>query len=710
MKKFISFISAIMLVITFGVVLSACGEKPVSIAVKDGTLDTELYVGESLDTSKLVLLVTYDNDKVKEVKYVDNSDEIQISNLDTQTAGQKEITITYNKLETTVTITVEEGTHIPVIEYEVQSFSLPTFITDFESNSQAFNLKNSTYKVGDDNAFLLKPTIMGYEIVDGVRGQLTALSYVPATYKVEQKVDGEYTELLNENLTNVVQIDGQNFGFDFSDSAVGNTYKVTVTAQTLSGPSSISHEFEVVDGYNIQSKEMLAVIDNNALTQDDWAELKTQNNIPNVDPDAVVIHGSYDVTNADFPKDYFYYEGDNDLGDKVPEARGTLRNWKSLYSHDTKAGKTYTIYGNYNTIDASAIAFTPIDLIIANTGDTQPGGHSSLISFGGDNDDKPGTEQGNVHICDLSLVGNANRNENEASKGGLVMFITSSEDTHIENVVANSWFTNLIAIPNATGWENSTHVDNVKFTDSFSNMFYYYGIKNNYITDSTCLESGGPIFTLTHVDPAKNTDSRFSNMTIQNSHLETAVQGTEAWFVVNNASSVATNIFALNQLFEGTSAAALQAGAITQGKTFLKNNKANFVGLILSSGDPIANTNVIKGEIIFKNAEGETTYTYSMTNQVLSATVGMIDQVAPGASSKLPFFMGGNQLATVIADAATQKPTGLGWLPLAGNEIYKPGQDETANQKLADFMSGDYMGIYLNGIPSLGAVIQYYDM
>ena len=68
MKKFINLSLAILCAISFGLVMSACKKpKAVEIAVKDGTLNTEVYVGESVNTSNVVLLVTYDNDEVKEV-------------------------------------------------------------------------------------------------------------------------------------------------------------------------------------------------------------------------------------------------------------------------------------------------------------------------------------------------------------------------------------------------------------------------------------------------------------------------------------------------------------------------------------------------------------------------------------------------------------------------------------------------------------------
>ena len=669
MKKFINFVAMLMCVISFGVVLTACGEKPVSIALKEGTLDKELFVGESLNLDNVVLLVTYNSDEVKEVAknedmtfsnvdtssegqktltitYLDLTCEVTIivteqtaqpvsfevvegtldttvkvgepvvldniqlrvtyddesvqtisknsdmifSTVDTTTAGQKTLTITYRGISVNVTITVEEN--LPT--YAVTSFEAPEIASLFVTNSQKFNLQDNTYKVGDDNAFVFKPLIMG-SIMNGTEVvEVGILDYVPTTFKIEQKNGADYTELSGDSLTNAVTIDEQNYTFDFSDSAVGNSYRITLSAETNSGTSNVSFEFEIVDGYNIQSKAELSIIDNNAKTQDDWAELKTQNNVPSVNPNAVVIHGSYVLTDADVPSNYYYYKGDNDLGDRFDEVVGTLRNWKSIYSHDTPSGTTYTIYGNYNTIDASAIAITECDIITANTDDNQATGHSALFSFGGDNDDAPGTVQGDVVVDSLILVGNANRTENPKLKGGLMMVLTNSNDTLIKNVVSSSWVTNMVAHANADTWENSTHILECNFSDSFSNMFYYYGLKNNYIENSNLVGSGGPLLALTHVNPHEES-SKWSNVEVKNSHLETWVNGTEAWFQINKASGAATQVFAMDQLFSGTSQAAIAAGLpLASAKTFKQNERANFMGMIISNGNPLENSNPLK--------------------------------------------------------------------------------------------------------------------
>ena len=414
------------------------------------------------------------------------------------------------------------------------------------------------------------------------------------------------------------------------------------------------------------------------------------------------------LTDEDVPSAYYYYKGDNDLGDRFDEVVGTLRNWKSIYSHDTPSGSTYTIYGNYNTIDASAIAITRCDIISQNTSDTQTSGHSALFGFGGDNKDHPTTMQGDVVVDSLNLVGNANRSEDELLVGGLLMVITNSNDTLIKNCVASTWLTNMVAHASAETWENSTHILECNFSDSFSNMLYFYGIKNNYIENSNLVGSGGPLFTLTHVDASKDT-SRWSNMEVKNSHLETWVNGSEAWFKINNADGAATQLFAMDQLFSGTSQAAMAAGLpLTSAKTFKQNERANFIGMVISNGNPLENRNPLKGKMVFKDAEDNVVYTYDMEDQGLKDIVANSTQASPMALG-FPYFTAGNVFATVVG-TDLDNITGLGEIPTQA--FLQPGSmpPQETIQKLVKLFSGDYLGIYLNGIPSVGVLVGYYDL
>ncbi len=706
MKKFISLISAIMCVMVFGIILTACGEKPVEIAVKDDTLDTQLDIGENLVLDDLVLLVTYSNDKVKEVKYNDEmqfacSDNTPLDEIANE-VGEKQVIIKYLGLQTEVTITVTESQHVPTVEYEVQSFGLPTFITDFENNAKAFNISDNTYKVGDDNSFELKPIIMGVEIVDGVRGDFQALDYVPATYKVEQKIDGEYVELTGEDLTETVTINQQKFGFDFADKAVGNTYRITVTAQTISGDVSISHELEVVDGFNIQSKEMLSVMDNNPTTQKYWADLKAQNNVPQVDTNSVVIHGSYELSDSDVPQAYYYKEGDSDY---VPELANTMRNWKTIYHISVDQDETYKIYGNYNTIDASAIALTNLDYLNTNKIDNEKFGHASLFSFGIANNNHPTNQnQGSVVMDSLNLIGNTNRDESEALRGGLLMVLTGSKDVTLNNVNGNSWVTMLVSTTEGSDWETaSTHISNCKFTDSYSLMINYWGIKNNYIEDSILSGSGGPVVFLTHLDPKDTPNSNYANVEVINSTVETTVSGEEAWFGLNDATRVATELKKSNQLFLGTSQALKDKGLLPSVRSLLDNDGLlNAAFVFVSNGNPVLNSNPVKGKVTIKNEAGEVTFVHDMEDQTFKATTSA-PALAPYLEN-LPFFNAGGQLYTTYL--TNQTPDGFGRDPITALDLTNMEE----RQKMVQFLSDEYVGIFVNGIPTMGAVVEYFSL
>ena len=208
---------------------------PTNISLVEGTLDTTIYEGEQLVLDNVKLEVVFEDESVKTIA---KNDDMAFSKIDTSKAGQEILTITYKGVSVDVVITIEEK--LP--EYTVTSFELPEFATKFSTNAQAYNLKNNTYKVGDDNAFIFKPTIKGFQMVGGEMGEISQIDYIPSTFKVEQKSDGQYTELVGESLTNIVTIDEKKYAFDFDATAIGNTYKITISANIINGEKSVNFE------------------------------------------------------------------------------------------------------------------------------------------------------------------------------------------------------------------------------------------------------------------------------------------------------------------------------------------------------------------------------------------------------------------------------------------------------------------------------------
>ena len=123
-------LTALLLLLAIALTFTACNfskKSITSISVVDGTIDTTLKVGESLDTSGIKVLVTYSDGSTEEI----GADKLTIGTVDTATAGTKELTVSYEGVEIKVTVTVEEESApaAPVITgIKIVSGTVPTSI------------------------------------------------------------------------------------------------------------------------------------------------------------------------------------------------------------------------------------------------------------------------------------------------------------------------------------------------------------------------------------------------------------------------------------------------------------------------------------------------------------------------------------------------------------------------------------------------------
>lgn len=699
MKKLFSAILLCVCTLCFGIVLTACKEaKPVELSIKKNSVETVVEVNKPYDYSTLVVVVKFDDNSTKEVK---KNNEMEITAIDVTTVGTKTLTVKYLEFTASIEVEVVEDleTARSVIGLE-KPLTISAYQTTIAEEESKYSFKDTTrsYKVGDDNPFIFKPIITAMTS----SGEIIQLDNTPCKLSLEKKAGNAFEAV--DDLTNVATFDNATFGIKFDESVIGNTYKITISS--IVKPSlKTSAIVEVVDGYNVHNTKELSVLNNNANTANIWSEFKTANNIPqNINPNAVVLHNSLTITMNDIPAGYIYGESDGVLN-------GSLRDWKSIYSRNTAENASFVLYGNYFTIDASEVKLVNIEEHKKQDPSYGNTCHSALIAFGGDNNDHPTNKQGNNRVDSLKLIGNANRSENTKNAGGLLMILNSSENFVADNTVSMSFLTNLVTHQNGNNWENSSTISNSKWYDSFSIMAYYYGQRNNHIVDSILVGSGGPVLNLVHVDPNSNENARYSDMVIKNSQVETWVNGYEAWFAYNEATSIATNLFALNRLFTQTSEAVKNAGIISKGKSFQKEGKANLIGLI-SANDPLGNPVSIKGEIIVKDSADNIIMTYSMNNNaVLNNIIDNLKKVIGDNVNSIPFFATNNSVQTVTLDGQTPNGIGMVTTPIFNPSLdYTAQENAAAKQAIIDFFSGDYMGIYTSGALTLGALVQYFDV
>ena len=99
----------ILTILTLTLCITACTGDETDAAVKSieivsGSVTTQYNVGDTVDFSGIKVKVTFDDNTTKEIGYSD----VQISPVDTSTAGEKTVTVTYGEITTNFKVTVKE--------------------------------------------------------------------------------------------------------------------------------------------------------------------------------------------------------------------------------------------------------------------------------------------------------------------------------------------------------------------------------------------------------------------------------------------------------------------------------------------------------------------------------------------------------------------------------------------------------------------------
>lgn len=138
---------------TFTIKISAAAsQKTLSAITVDAstTASNKYKVGETLDPTGLVLKLTYSDSTTATVTYsTSNASEFTFSNVDTSTAGEKTLTITYGgkSVDVTITVTAANATSVTV--------TLPTTVTDSYS---AFTADKTSAASGETITFTATKT------------------------------------------------------------------------------------------------------------------------------------------------------------------------------------------------------------------------------------------------------------------------------------------------------------------------------------------------------------------------------------------------------------------------------------------------------------------------------------------------------------------------------------------------------------------------
>ncbi len=464
--------------------------------------------------------------------------------LDTSTLGESEITITYLTESVVWTYTV--------VEYdEIDNISAPDFVTTYLANIEAKDVANKRnefmdreqgYFVGDDNPFKFFPNIYAYD-GDGIEMEVTAYHSVSV---VEEKRGTEWVILTGAELDGVVTIDDFASTYDFSEEAIGNTYRLTVRPfgdeYAVNPKFSTSFEFNVADGYNVYKQDDLSHFNN---VGTNWDAYRTAKGITPVAINGLFLHGDIEIERSKLPDSFFYMEGDSDInsGDGDYErALGSLRDNVDIYHHDVAPGEAFVFNGNYFSIDYSTL---PVVARESGRIDADVGlviSHATLIKAGYA---QTGEDLGDYTMRNLRVIGNANRTEAGAKSGGAIFTKLLSVDSHIYNLIGTQCFTFILTElsgPNAI-------IEKTRGYDSFSSMLYNWGTDNLQIIDSEFIGAGGPIIIADHVGPEEDgTGGNPSHTTFTNTVAESIVTGNENWFRLVHADAALPEIYNVGEL------------------------------------------------------------------------------------------------------------------------------------------------------------------
>lgn len=500
------------------------------------------YVQDTIvDLSKVSVSATYENATIT----INGNDlTFDPAILDTSELGEFEITISY--------LTESVVWPYSVVQYdEIDNIGAPEFVTIYQANiaqkSEAnkrseFMDREQGYAVGDDNPFIFFPTIYAYDS-NGDEMEVTAYH---SSSLIQEKNGAEWVTLSGAELDAVVAIDDFASTYDFTEEAIGHTYRLTVRPHgeeyATQAKFATSFEFTVQDGYNAYTQDDLTHYDN--MNVDRWNAYRTEKGITQVALNGLFLHNDIKIERENIPDGFFYMEGDADVfptDSDIDRVYGSLRDGVDIYHRDILPGESFVFNGNYFNIDYSSL---PVVVRESGRIDAEAGlviSHATFIKAG---NRQTGEDLGDYTMKNLSIVGNANRTEEKVKSGGAIFTKLLSVDSHIYNMIITQCFTAILTEldgPNAI-------IEKTRGYDSFSSMLYNWGTDNLLIKDSEFIGAGGPIIITDHVSPGVGgAGGNPPHTKVENSVMESFVTGGENWFRLVHADTAVPGILGIGQ-------------------------------------------------------------------------------------------------------------------------------------------------------------------
>ncbi len=774
MKKRILLLTVLVLILSLAFV--SCKQKAISkLEIVEG-LEHTYTVGDTPDFSNVKVKVVYNDGSSIEVGKDDAK--LVIGELDTATAGTKDLTVTYDGFSTTVKVTVKaasagdggngdgtgDGDGNKPVEPEFTIFNvsyddnLTAFLAENGNKTSFRGDTNNNYVVGSINPFRFTLTIDGLD-KDLNPAIVTSYQSLSKVYLVEGDV---VTLLEGDALANYVVIDESagNNSFDFTDAAIGKTFKLeTRPAEGVSEEDESrftkSLVVDVVDGYNIYEAWELNLITNDANEtiggQNDVKQLDAVTNFLKnnglVRPEnlkGVVLHKNFNVKVSDLPAEYFYTL-DSDVPYTYTDKEGKTQEavWEKgtkffydvigVYNVEyTDEAPEFSIHGNYFTIYTYELPCVAPKGHGYNDNDLSG---AELFRFDTNPDLLDQDFDHSKYVTNISrlYIRDDNGSDDDNSKSmrhklGLLGFKTLKSVTYMDQVNIYSYFISIHANRDCqtvnindcdfyNAWNNHilTWSDNTIDGDSSTTIHQNHThITVNVTGDSRIAKCGGPvIINMLHAaDKVAQSQSAVDINLAEGTIVYSYVTGQEAWFTSYGATGIAMQIKQLNALVASKGGTFLTTLPNSGDVTFFNAVMVNMAYVqdasnVFSNNDLDGSFSIGDRVLLDMNdTQG------NFGNPYVSAIAGH------AALGKAPIFQSSN--GSVVFGLAggttqglnpfTQQPdvgTALGQHPqygvmVAPDGLYELNPDPSAllplNPAGDGIASGDYLTLYYNNI------------
>ena len=560
-------IFTIILTLLAILLISCQGEKAVTSITITGGLKAEYNLNEKPDFSSVTALISYNDGTSEQVDAM----KLIFGTLDTSSAGIRQLTVKYGGYTHNVQVTVKGEEFSGSGNYAIMGTYLPESIKMLETNKADFKNKGYGYVVGDDNPFYFTLTLAVIDLDTHEKKNVTSYTSASNVY-----LKGSDAPLADDELIKYVTIDEEANSFDFTEEAIGKSFKITTRPRDCEenkiATLTKSIEITVVDGYNVRYAWELnyltntdfgygLVIPNDSRTQsqivDDFL-LNEKGVTRPTELNAIVLHNDLVIKTTDIPSEYFL--------DKNRQKE--LYDYISVFNYEsTEQNKTFMIHGNYFAIYSHELP-TVVPDGYGNQTDSISEGQLFRFSVNVAKDMYFDHTQYSTTIKNLMLVDDDHKSDNieDSNKAmlGLIAIKTQSQIVNLDNIKIKSYYISYFAeydyqtvnISDSifqNSWQNHIFLRpenpiQSEFDEPLDQALYPRLTLN--VKSSTVTQSGGPAI-ISHQNNPSYLCNAYSGSKVDISSdclIESWVTGEEAWFTSMRIGFAAEMIKNLNKL------------------------------------------------------------------------------------------------------------------------------------------------------------------